>query len=108
MGAFNTVLIPWKNPTTGEAVNIKVQFKYGDTWQYEYGIGDELRWGGNDIGRQDAKRVVVDGSRESDPPLPGVPDDFEVHILNGRIEKVIPSTGNFDFVRAKETYIVLE
>ncbi len=106
MGAFNTVRLSWHNPQSGEAVDVTVQFKYGDTWQYEYNIGDVLRWGGNDNGIKDARRVVVDGALEGD--IPGVPEDFEVYIVDGRIDMVIPATGEHDFVKSRDTYIVLD
>lgn len=110
MGAFNTVHIKWRDPQTSEIVEFKVQFKYGDTWQYDYQVGDLLKWGGNDIGNKDAKRVVVDGCLDTDIPItfPSLPEDFEVYIVNGRIEKVIPATGRFDFVKSNDSFIILE
>lgn len=108
MGAFNTVGLPWTVPGTCKVVEIKVQFKFGDTWQYEYRVGDTLRWGGNDIGDRTAKHVVVDGCLESASSPGGVPEDFEVHVVDGVIERVVPSTGRFDFSRLEDTYVVLE
>jgi hypothetical protein len=60
MGAYNTVMVDWKDPATQETRTLHVQFKYGDVWQHEYRIGDALKWGGNDIGERGAQRVVVD------------------------------------------------
>lgn len=108
MGAFNTVNVAWRISQKSEVPNAKVQFKYGDTWQHNYRIGDVLKWGGNDIGRRDAKRVVVDGCLDSPAAFPDVPESFEVHIVNGRIESVIPATGNFDFAKAGESFIIIE
>jgi hypothetical protein len=108
MGAFNRVHIPWRDPQTNEVLNLKIQFKYGDAWQYDYNVGDVLAWGGNDIGERSAKRVVVDGVLEDYEVHPNVPEDFEVHIVEGRIDKVIPATGSFNFVTAQETFIILE
>ena len=107
MSAFNTVVVPWKDPATSEELELKVQFKYGDVWQYLYQIGDSLRWGGNDTGRPGAIRVVVDGCLEGEIPVPGVPEDFEVHIVDNKIDRVVPATGAFDFVNAHETFFVL-
>jgi hypothetical protein len=108
MGAFNTVVVPWKGPATSTKCELKVQFKYGDVWQHEYQVGDTLNWGGNDVGSREARRVVVDGVLEGEPSIPGVPEDFEVHIVNNKIDKVIPATGAYDFVHADDTFIILE
>lgn len=108
MGAFNTVTAPWTDPATGNSHQLTVQFKYGDVWQHEYQIGDTLNWGGNDVGRREDRRVVVDGVLEGEPSILGVPEDFEVHIVNNKIDRVIPATGAYDFVNASDTFIVLE
>jgi hypothetical protein len=107
MSAFNTVVVSHIDPETGQAIPLRIQFKFGDTWQHEYQVGDRIKWGGNDIGPQDAKYVVVDGALEGLAPE-GVSDDFEVHIRDGVIEKIVPASGDFDFVAAPDTYIVLE
>jgi len=107
MSAFNTVTVAIIDPETGNSTPLRIQFKFGDTWQYQYQIGDKLKWGGNDIGPRDAKHVVVDGVLEGQSPT-GVGEDFEVHIRDGVIEKVVPASGDFDFVGAQETYFVLE
>ena len=107
MSAFNTVIVPWTDPTSGQVTNLRVQFKFGDTWQHEYHVGDRIQWGGNDIGPRTAKYVVADGALEGKPPE-GVGEDFEVHIRNSIIEKVVPATGQFDFVAAANPYFVLE
>ena len=50
MSAYNTVVLPdeEKCPHCGAAIRRRVQFKYGDTWQHDYMIGDRIKWGGND------------------------------------------------------------
>ncbi len=108
MSAFNTVSYKLTNPETGESMNVKLQFKYGDTWQHDYKIGDVLKWGGNHIGHKNAKRVVVDACLDGPSPFPSAAEDYEVHVVNGRIARVVPSTGRFDFVTAKESFIILE
>ncbi len=107
MSAFNIVNVSWINDKTGRKEELRIQFKFGDTWQYEYHVGDKIRWGGNDIGPKDAKYVVVDGVLE-DESSEGIPEDFEVYIRDGAIEKVVPASGGFDFVSSPENYIVLE
>lgn len=61
MGAYNTVRGPSLCPRCGHSAEFEVQFKYGDTWQHSYRLGDRLRWGGNDIGVPGHKRVLVEG-----------------------------------------------
>ena len=53
MATYNTInvrrLIPC--PTCGDSGKIRLQFAFGDTWQYGYAVGDSIRWGGNDYGK---------------------------------------------------------
>lgn len=107
MSAFNTVIVPTVDPGTGQTTHVRVQFKFGDTWQHEYVIGDRIQWGGNDIGPRDARHVVVDGCLEGQAPE-GVGEDFDVHIIDGVIQEVVPASGEFDFIGGVNTYIVLE
>lgn len=44
---------------------IAVQFKFGDTWQHTYKMGDLIKWGGNDIGKPNLQQVKVFGIAES-------------------------------------------
>ncbi len=50
MGAFNIVRTTAICPACRHHVCIPVQFKYGNTWQYDYHVSDQAKWGGNDIG----------------------------------------------------------
>jgi hypothetical protein len=67
MGAFNTLLANVECASCGSMAVRPVQFKYGDTWQHKYEIGDTLRWGGNDVGVRGAARVLVFGTAERCP-----------------------------------------
>ena len=61
MAAFNSVRQIVECPNCRSEVRVDVQFKYGNTWQLHYDIGDAaLNAGGNDIGNPDAIRVVID------------------------------------------------
>lgn len=107
MSAFNTVAAPLVDEDRLKEVTVKVQFKYGECRQYEYSIGDALRWGGNDVGLQGMHHVVVDGCLDGSIAYNGIPEDYEVHIVDNVIARVVPSSGKYDFVHAKEAYIVL-
>ena len=106
MGAFNTVETSGTCPCCKQAVNLEVQFKYGNTYQHHYKIGDVITWGGNDIGKPGRTRVVVDG-------VAVCPDcdcdvDYEVWLEKDKIVDVKPATGAYDFSSLDDAYIVLE
>lgn len=61
MGAFNIVRGTVSCPNCGRSSGFEIQFKYGDTWQHTYVLGERLRWGGNDIGVPGRRRVIVEG-----------------------------------------------
>jgi Zn ribbon nucleic-acid-binding protein len=50
MGAYNELIAEVKCPRCNSKSDISIQYKYADTWQYTYKIGDLIRWGGNDHG----------------------------------------------------------
>ena len=68
MGAYNTVVLPAEEqcPRCSSVVMRRVQFKYGDTRQHDFIVGQRIGWGGNDIGRK-ATRVKVLGYPEGCP-----------------------------------------
>lgn len=109
MGAFNVVRDVAACPRCGSETPVAAQFKYGDTWQHSYVPGDLLRWGGNDIGSPGQPRVVVDAIAEAPCPSCGFEGwDLYVFLENDRIDSVTTATGEYDFARAKATFIVLE
>jgi len=106
VGAFNVIIFE-HHDTAGRMRTLRAQFKYGDTWQYEYRIGDELRWGGNDIGRMGHQRVAVDAILENDDGPPGLEEDLIVTIDNNILVSVEPNTGAFQFV-GNDSFVVLD
>lgn len=110
MGAFNTVIAPAACPSCGCEVPTVVQFKYGNTNQLVYRIGDTIGWAGNDIGRPGRSSVVVDGIAETPCPKCGHsgPRDFYVYIQADRIVAVRESTGEHDFSILGQTFIEIE
>jgi hypothetical protein len=87
-----------------------IQFKYGDTWQHTYDVGDPLRWGGNDIGEPGQKHVVVDAIAEDPCPNCGYGDEWSLylHIENDRITRIETATDEYDFVKEGRTYVLLQ
>ncbi len=108
MSAFNTVKVEHKCASCGHLVELSVQFKYGEVWQYEYEIGDRLKWGKNNIGQPGNKRVVVDGAAERCPVCHAEGADYEVWLEDDRIVSVQPACGRYDFAACHQTFIVVE
>src|SRR5262245_49521167 len=85
MSAFNTMLSEQTCPQSGTPSLWRVQFKYGEVWQHEYRVGDQLVWGKNSIGKPGARRVVVDAVAEPCTNCGYDPGDFYVLVENDRI-----------------------
>ena len=79
MGAFNELTADFACSACGHRGRMNVQFKYGDTYQSRYSLGDKLRWGGNDVGVPSKKKVLVAGLAGPCPSC-GV-DGFDVGIV---------------------------
>jgi len=107
MGAFNTLIINSKCNQCKIETEIRIQFKYGDTWDYKYHIGDKIVWGGNSIGKEDAKKVVLDGTSE-DCIQCGVSIDYLIFIENNTITSFEVNDGQFDFRPSDGYYLILE
>ncbi len=90
MSAFNTLEVGARCPVCRKLGPFEVQFKYGDTWQHEYRVGDEIRWGGNDYGKRSAGTVRIEGV--GGPCSNCSADDlsFAVTIVDNRIVSVEP------------------
>jgi hypothetical protein len=89
MSAFNTVTAKCLCPICGETREFFVQFKYGDTWQHQYRIGDILKWGGNDVGVQGVRRVRVEGIGGPCPHCKADNLEADVFLNDDRIERVM-------------------
>jgi len=90
MSAYNIVYAAACCPNCGEFSCFEVQFKYGNTWQKSYQVGDELSWGGNEIGVPELKKVKVEAVGG---PCAGCGADgieFDVEITNNIFSNVIP------------------
>lgn len=110
MGAYNTVDLPDEEvcPACRSPVRRRAQFKYGDTWQHHYGVGDAIRWGRNDVGVP-AKEVRVLAYLEPCPTCNGDDDHVvEITVRDGRIESFRPGS-TADYIAAgHETYLIDE
>ncbi len=61
MGMFNTLFAEITCENCHHRQVEQIQFKFADTWLFEYRIGDRLQWGGNDKGRPGLSMVKVLG-----------------------------------------------
>jgi hypothetical protein len=107
MGAFNVLLVRTRCASCGEEADLHLQFKYGDTWQMEYKLGDKLRWGGNDIGTSGPRRVVLDAPAEPCPNC-GFQEDFEIFVESGRLTRFQRASHQYDFTAHQESFSVLD
>lgn len=110
MSAYNTVSARLTCPNCGAEVLVSVQFKFGNTWQFHYHVGDRLQWRGNDIGKPGNRRLVVDGVVADSCPQCGYDAEWNVYVYveGDRVTSIQNATGEFDFVRYQSNYIVIE
>lgn len=110
MSAYNTVVLAAEEqcPRCGSLIRRRVQFKYGDTRQHDYAIGDHIRWGGNEVGRP-ASLVRALGYPEDCPvcgyDLGGV---YDVILRRDVIDAVVPGSTQPYIEAGNETYLVVE
>jgi hypothetical protein len=110
MSAYSTVVLPRQTncPHCGSGIRPRIQFKYGDTQQHDYSVGDRIKWGGNDIGKP-ARLVTALGYPEDCPvcgkELGGV---FDVIVRDGVITDVIPGQTQPYIDADNANYLVLE
>jgi hypothetical protein len=108
MSAFNVVSVEQTCPSCQNRVSVRIQFKYGDTWQNEYRLGDRIRWGGNDTGAPGRRRVVLDGAGERCPKCGYSDWDFYVFLQDDVLSSVKVASGEFDFVSTGGEPIILQ
>jgi hypothetical protein len=110
MSAFNTVTSADEERChrCGSLIHRRVQYKYGETWQYDYAVGDRIRWGGNDYGKP-ARRAVALGHPEP-CPFCGLEVDgvYDVLICDDVIASVTPGRTE-PYLRSGDTgYLILD
>lgn len=84
-----------------------VQFKYGDTWQHKYRIGENLQWGGNDIGSPGRRQVLVAGLAGPCPRCGADPIKCEL-VLESDSIKAVKVSGDSKVHDAEDRFIVLD
>jgi len=107
MGAFNEVYAELTCPRCGKSSFMVIQFKFGDTWQHEYRVGEKLKWGGNDVGSPDQRCVLVAGLAGPCPFCDADGLECDVVVEFDVIAAVTASSGT-TVREAKEGFVVVE
>lgn len=112
MGSFNTLIIDITCNNCQTSHEIKIQFKYGLTWQLYFRIGDPIQWHGRyDIGTSGTEKVKVYGIRESDPICPhcGHTEDEEYDIIVEKdiIKSISPMKNPLDYLNDNDGCFVI-
>lgn len=91
MGAFNRLSAQVCCKRCNQHYPAVIQFKFGDTWQYEYRICDTLKWDGNDIGEPNLTMVKVYGiaEKENCPFCNHSNPEFDIIIKKDVITEVV-------------------
>jgi len=107
MGLFSTLITDSVCSHCKQKIELRIQFKFGDHYTQYYKLGDTILWGNRNYGEKNKKLVVVDGVSEN-CPICGKDEDYYVYIENNIIKNYEQSSGKYDFVHAKSTYLTLK
>ena len=78
-----------------------IQFKFGDTWQYNMIIGDEIKWGCNDNGEPGNSIVMVYGIAENNICSHcgfENEEEFDIMIKDNVISKISPISNTDKYI----------
>ncbi|QFP75992.1 hypothetical protein [Deinococcus sp. AJ005] len=97
MGAFNVYNPIGPCPNCGNTVNQRFQFKYGECNLYEYHIGAEIIWGGNQRGKPNPGLIALDACGEECPVCDWAEDHAVIFVDGGRLVCVGPNKAKYSF-----------
>jgi hypothetical protein len=106
MTLYNTLLLDSVCPCCRERTTIKIQFRYGEVWDYIYFIGDEIKWGDGGAGEPGRKLVVLDGVSEACDMCEETAD-FLIFVENDIIKTIRQNQGEYQFF-GDDGFLVLE
>jgi hypothetical protein len=101
MGSFNILYCIVNCPHCGHEQEARIQFKYGNTWQFKFQMGDDIKWGGNDIGNHHIQSVMAYGIIESTLCIycneHNIPEEYDITIANNKIIgiRLMENIGNY-------------
>lgn len=113
MSAYNTLSAKIQCSACNNSYYVLLQFKFGDTWQYHYQLGDSLKWGGNDIGKPQISCVNILGVLETDTcpicKLINKNQEYDIILENDILTNVLPLSNKNDYIEsAGENYCIIE
>lgn len=112
MGFFNTLITETTCPNCGAKPEIRIQYKYGNTRQLHYSMGDTITWGGNDVGNPALTKVKAYGIAESITCTACneecIPEEYDVFIIENKITKFAPIKSIEEYLDGDGEYVILE
>ena len=106
MGIYNTLLVESICTYCHEKTTLKIQFQYGEIWDYIYFVNDEIKWGAKNIGAQGKKTVVLDGVAEECDNCDET-TDYLIFVENDVIKSIRQNNGEYHFF-GSDGFLVLE
>ena len=106
MGAYNTLVVKSKCANCGEDTILKIQFKYGELWNYSYSLNDEIKFKEDELKGVD-KLVVLDGFAE-ECEYCGQYVNYLIFVEDGIIKSFKKNDGEYDFSDSDGYYLILK
>ena len=106
MGLFSTIKVAAKCSECCQIGVSEVQFKYGNLWIHEYGLGSEIVWGRTQVGDLREAKVAVEGIGECSSCK--VDLYFDIIVEAGVIQSVGQRSGKYDYFRGEGNYFILD
>jgi len=106
MVRYNTLIMESYCPNCHEKTTLKIQFQYGEVWDYIYFFGDEIKWGSEESETKGKKLIVLDGYAETCEAC-DESADYLIFIENNIIKSARQNHGEYQFF-GTEGFIVLE
>lgn len=113
MGFFNVLIAECKCANCGRVSKVRIQYKFGSTRQYEFNVGDTIRWGVNEIGNADLRKVKVYGIAESTTCVfcnsNVFSEEYDIFIIDNLIKEVSPISNIEEYLDVNEgNFVILE
>ncbi|SDF54753.1 hypothetical protein [Chitinophaga filiformis] len=111
MSSFNVLITEVACPDCEKRHEARIQFKFGNTWQLQYKIGDKVTWGGNDIGIPNLNEVNAYGIIESTKcpycNKQDIVEEYDILIKNDVIMGISPMASMENYLGENGEYFVV-
>lgn len=112
MSAFNTLNVAIACENCNKEFPIRLQFKFGDTWQFEYKMREKIKWGGNDTGKPHLRKVKVYGMAESTICTfcnhKNPHDEYDIYFEDDVITEIRVMNNIKEYLETDDDYIICE